>query len=1480
MKAKMSYKSKKIAIITAVIVVLIAAISVGAYYFIQGNDSAQAAYSENEQDLAGANNGESETAGNPEEQTNPAEESNDENEGEANQGGEDSQEPTNVDDNTDNDTTGQTTDTTGGTTTGTTSGTTTGTTPDGDDDGNIPNEEYTQTDIIETEVERREQEVRVGWSNMALASAGISTNIPTSRPDLTINKTATVVNSLNESDNAVQVGSKITYNITVTNNSQDIDAMGVNVSDIIPEGTVLDTETEATNGVTPDENGRISWVIDVARNSSVTVSFTVVVESTEGEIENVAVVDGKDTPEVANPIINANKIATSEDEVLGEGSTVTYVITVENTGNANGTTTVRDAVPAGTTLVEGSIVGNENYVVEEINGQKVITWNNVEVAEGETVELKFTVTINSFAGESLEIRNTATVGDKDTNTETETAYNPVLSIVKEVDKTQVSEGDTITYEITVENTGKVDGVATIRDVVPEGTTLVPGSITGNGIPTEENGQTVITWNDVIVAKNNGTLTVSFQVTVNENSGLTNPISNVAYLVDENENETPTTPTKTDVEAHIVFIENGGTEVKDMDGVAGEEITDRNMPTTTRDGYTFGGWYAEKALTNKVEQLPENMVAGTTYYYAKWTANTDTKYKVEYYYEENGTYPETATSSVDREGTTDTQVSVTEADKTPTQDGYVFDEAEISNVLSGTVAGDESLVLKVYFKQQFTVNYEKGDHGTFKTQTTTGIDYGTATPAFEGTPAGEAGYSFAGWEPEVADTVTENATYVAQWTADTDTKYKVEYYYEENGTYPETATSSVDREGTTDTQVSVTEADKTPTQDGYVFDEAEISNVLSGTVAGDESLVLKVYFKQQFTVNYEKGDHGTFKTQTTTGIDYGTATPAFEGTPAGEAGYSFAGWEPEVADTVTENATYVAQWTPDYSKTKTLKYTVEYYLDGVKKDTDTETEEVWVNSDQTTLTVNKTSINTTNKFGEEAEFVNTDPEAIPDSIPNNGVIKVYYETKADPSLTLTKTALNSNKEKISELVYDADGNNYMYYRLKVENTVAESYPETVDNQTITDVLPLGMTYVASEGDGTISYKTDGEQRTQIMWTVSDIGNGNAAKETYIKVQINEKVFDNERIDNEVTTILDIELNQYKNDDTQNGVADRTGNKISIFLRTAGETNKNDGYIYAGTVNVDEKVNSSVFASDEFDNDEKVNNAINNEAQLERMLDDFTENQSAMSKYVRGGLQTINKTFINQQLNELYNGTIALGDNQVILWYKVTKNDDKTLTRYYEITEDGRQLFRNGVDLPACSYHIDGIVVDTSTLGTIIPDGASVTVRNTAEVSSQDTSIWNNITDSADVNIYYNTEGSTTQTASMNVLSKVLSKVDNDEINKDNVKEVIETIEEKEIENEVIESDTAVESNDKTESETIENSTEQSENSTVDNNIEESNTIVSENDITSNTETENVVGNTETTNGNIIEDNSIKTSINAIQKNDVIVEGQNVQNETSN
>ena len=631
MKAKMSYKSKKIAIITAVVLVLIAAISVGTYFFVQGNDNAQAAYTEND-NLAQTGNGESdttETNNGSEGQTNPTDEQNDGNDDEQSQDDE-TLEPTMPGDTT---TSGNDADQTVGDNDGdnNNAGTTTGTTNNGNDtddntDTEIPNEEYTQTDIIETEVERIEQQVRVGWSNIGLANAQMSTNILTNRPNLTLNKTSKIINSLGENDNAAREGSEVTYEISITNNSENIDATGVNVSDIVPTGTTLKENSISNNGTV--ENGRISWIVDVARNSTVTVSFTVIVDETATEISNVAVVDGKDTPETINPIIETYKSSTSTSEVLEEGSEVTYTISVENKGNTTATTTVRDVVPEGTTLVAESLNGYENVSVVD----NVITWNNVEVAVGETVELEFTVTINEFEGKSIQISNTATVGDNDTNTDTIDVYNPVITLTKVANKPEVKEGDTITYTLTATNTGKVDGTAIISDAAPQGTTGLEGTITVNGKETEYTLAQLEAGIPVEVAKNGGEATVSFQVQVNNNSGLTTPISNTAYLVDEDnpEDKTPTEePTTTDVYGEIVFVENDGSRVEDITGVAGDKIEDTTMPETTRLGYDFGGWYDNAECEgNAQETLPEIMKAGTTTYYAKWTARIDTEYTVE------------------------------------------------------------------------------------------------------------------------------------------------------------------------------------------------------------------------------------------------------------------------------------------------------------------------------------------------------------------------------------------------------------------------------------------------------------------------------------------------------------------------------------------------------------------------------------------------------------------------------------------------------------------------------------------------------------------------------------------------------------------------------------------------------------------------------------------------------------------------------------
>ena len=113
------------------------------------------------------------------------------------------------------------------------------------------------------------------------------------------------------------------------------------------------------------------------------------------------------------------------------------------------------------------------------------------------------------------------------------------------------------------------------------------------------------------------------------------------------------------------------------------------------------------------------------------------------------------------------------DRETKKPGYVFDEAAKENVLDGAIAGDGSLVLKAYFKQQFTVAYEPGTQGTFKAQKAEGLDYNSETPGFDGTPTGKPGYDFAGWSPKPVPAVTADTTYTAQWISSDSTKYTVE-----------------------------------------------------------------------------------------------------------------------------------------------------------------------------------------------------------------------------------------------------------------------------------------------------------------------------------------------------------------------------------------------------------------------------------------------------------------------------------------------------------------------------------------------------------------------------------------------------------------------------------------------------------------------------------------------------------------------------------
>lgn len=75
-------------------------------------------------------------------------------------------------------------------------------------------------------------------------------------------------------------------------------------------------------------------------------------------------------------------------------------------------------------------------------------------------------------------------------------------------------------------------------------------------------------------------------------------------------------------------------------------------------------------------------------------------------------------------------------------------------------------------------------------------------------------------------------------------------------------------------------------------------------------------EEKYTVTYTDGVDGKFFEDVVfSDLKSGVATPAFGKDPY-HPGYTFAGWEPEVAETVTKTVTYVAKWTPVEPKAPT------------------------------------------------------------------------------------------------------------------------------------------------------------------------------------------------------------------------------------------------------------------------------------------------------------------------------------------------------------------------------------------------------------------------------------------------------------------------------------------------------------------------------------------------------------------------------------
>ena len=176
-----------------------------------------------------------------------------------------------------------------------------------------------------------------------------------------------------------------------------------------------------------------------------------------------------------------------------------------------------------------------------------------------------------------------------------------------------------------------------------------------------------------------------------------------------------------------FNSNGGTSVASQQI---EEDSFATEPTTTRAGYTFTEWDYD---------FTKPIIKSTTIT-ASWTANKDTKYKVEYYLQnlEDDNYTLTETENLT--GTTDTTVNA------EIKTFEHFTHTTISNSIeSANVNCDETTTLKVYYtRDKYTIKIVEGENVTLNRSYNGSYKYGYQIEEITATFNRYLGYEWNGW----------------------------------------------------------------------------------------------------------------------------------------------------------------------------------------------------------------------------------------------------------------------------------------------------------------------------------------------------------------------------------------------------------------------------------------------------------------------------------------------------------------------------------------------------------------------------------------------------------------------------------------------------------------------------------------------------------------------------------------------------------------
>ena len=271
-------------------------------------------------------------------------------------------------------------------------------------------------------------------------------------------------------------GTTLTYRIEIQNTGA-FTAAGTTLTDVFPDDTTYNDDAWASTPAVTVTSGTLAWMGDVGFDSTVVVTFSLMVDAAfSGTVSNAAVIN--------HPLINSPVTATAETAVTdhpilviektstpdkpGANKPLTYTIVVANMGQPLvGTITVTEEIPPDTTMLDaGGGVTN--------TGDTAITWTrSVTMGLWDEESFTFSVMVGDVMSGTVISNTSYAVDSPETEVAsgdpyTVTVVEPILLLSKRVWPDPPGSNREMTYTLKLFNMGSLATRLVITDRVPDG----------------------------------------------------------------------------------------------------------------------------------------------------------------------------------------------------------------------------------------------------------------------------------------------------------------------------------------------------------------------------------------------------------------------------------------------------------------------------------------------------------------------------------------------------------------------------------------------------------------------------------------------------------------------------------------------------------------------------------------------------------------------------------------------------------------------------------------------------------------------------------------------------------------------------------------------------------------------------------------------------------------------------------------------------